>query len=224
MIAVIIPTLGNTPLLSLIRDRLAQTSDVGEVLLTVPRGVAFETASLLPGERIVYSDKKGRGHQMYQALLLVKSDIVVFLHDDTILPSNWTLAVKAAIGNGAIGGGFGLSFDDGRLRYKVLAGFARPYYWLTGEIWGDRALFVDLKHLLPYVKILDVPLMEDVILSKWMHQKGRVAVLEQKVITSTGTFVQRGFIRHIGTILFCRLLFALGFGTKKIYDIYYRRR
>ncbi len=222
MISIIIPTLGDGELLDTIRLQIAKSQIVCEVLICIPRPNSARLAIHHPSERIIQTEKKGRGHQIYAGTREAVGRFLLLLHDDTILPNGWDIILQQMIEKEEIvGGGFKLRFDQPSFRYRALAAFADPYYKLTGEIWGDRALFVRRKSIQDELSILDVPLMEDVILSKWMQKNGRVVLIQDPIITSTKRFRGQGFWRHIGRILFCRFLFSLGISPDRIYRIYY---
>jgi hypothetical protein len=90
-------------------------------------------------------------------------------------------------------------------------------------MWGDRALFArtaDLRECLP---ALDVPLFEDVRLSKALRKRGKLVLLDETVVTSAEHFRRNGPLTQSLRIFKARLWYALGGDTQRIYDYYYSR-
>jgi hypothetical protein len=86
---------------------------------------------------------------------------------------------------------------------------------------GDRALFIRREPLLQEDTVLAVPIFEDVELSYWMHHKGTVSILSDKVITSARAFKQHGLLRHTWRIIMASFRYVVGDDLQSIFRYYY---
>lgn len=222
LISVIIPIANPKPYLNRIRQSLAGVSTPIEVIIVVSKGLEGKLFKKYPFEKIIISELNGRGFACSQGLRLAKGEIIVFLHADTILPENWDKFILNALANkNIVGGAFSLAFDTNQKYLKLLIFISDVFFKLTQELWGDRAIFVRSEILKNHSQVMNVPIMEDVKLSRYMNEKGRVIMLKEKVITSSDTFIKYGLLRHTFRIIKCRLWYALGGNLVKIYDYYY---
>jgi len=112
-------------------------------------------------------------------------------------------------------------FDRSHPYLDLLTFLSDLLFKFTGEMWGDRAIFARSEILKDPTLNIDVPIMEDFILSRFMRKKGRVIMLKEKVVTSSGTFLKNGMLWNTIRIIKCRLWFALGGNLQKIYNYYY---
>ena len=155
-------------------------------------------------------------------LQLAKGDIIVFLHADTILPEIWDeLILKALTDKKVVGGAFSLTFNKNHTFLSFLILLSDVLFRVTGELWGDRTIFIRSHILKDQEEILNVPIMEDVILSFFMKKRGEIVLLKEKVTTSSESFFKRGLLQHTFRIITCRIWYALGGNLKKIYNSYY---
>jgi hypothetical protein len=159
---------------------------------------AFERA----GAILFTFEESPRGARLARAALGSPSsaEIFVFLHADTLLPSGWDRAVRAAIGAGAAGGAFRLGFSGGGWRMAWVAWWANLRTRITRVPYGDQAPFVrrDVYERLgghrPW------PLLEDWDLSRRLvaaEGRARVALLRARVETSPRRYLERGVWKTI---------------------------
>lgn len=209
--------------LSAIRESVVPASTPIELIIVINNKKLVGTIrSEGPRERVVVSDRMGRGYAFVRGVMEARGDIVLLLHSDTVLPSKWDGAITHALDSGrASFGAFSLSYDIPSLYLKTLILLSDIFFHLTGEIWGDRAIFARSEILRQCVKVMDVPLLEDVRLSECLRRKGRTIVLKEKVVTSAEGFLTKGMFRHAWRALKCRLLYALGASPQLMYDYYY---
>jgi len=195
-----------------------------EIILVIDKKLENIVEKKNPYETIVPINNKGRGYNFVEGVRRATGDIVVFLHSDTQLPLGWDIAIRKALhDNNVIGGGFSLGYDQKSkyIDFGVLV--TDLLYLISGELWGDRALFVRSKLLKDNLSVMEVPIMEDVRLSKLMNKKGRVIVLKEKVMTSASDFAKYGWFRKTLRTFKARAWYALGGDPHKIFDYYYSR-
>jgi len=223
MISVIVPVGDFKPELNKIRHNFTTVETPIEVILVVRDQLKDQVAKTYPFEKVLIASQQGRGYALAQGLKEAQGEVILFLHADTLLPQHWDKTILQNLHQTEVaGGGFSLAFDREHRYLKFLVGASDLLFKMTGELWGDRALFVRASIIKGEESILQVPLLEDVRLSHWMKKKGKVVLLKEEVTTSAERFVTDGMLRHTWTIVVCRAWYALGGNTTNIYQRYYR--
>ena len=224
MISVIVPVRTIPSKFAQLRERILSATQPIEILYILRKDLEEQIPSLGNRERLLIARRIGRGHAMMQGALESTGDTLLFLHADTLLPERWdSLLVTALSEAGIVGGGFRLRFDKENMYLKFLVVLSTLLFRLTGELWGDRALFVRSEALRQCSPAIDVPIMEDVRLSHCMKTRGRVILLDAAVRTASDAFHRRGMLRHTMRILLCRSLYTLGVPLELIWRCYYGR-
>ena len=119
---------------------------------------------------------------------------------------------------------FHFLFDNKGSYYQLMVFCSNLIYWVTHEIWGDRAMFIRSELLRNQEQLIDLPIMEDVELSRIIRKHGKAILLEDKVQTAASTFERNGPIRNTLRIIWCRLWYALGGNANRIYQYYYNHQ
>ena len=136
--------------------------------------------------------------------------MLLFLHADTRLPPDADLMLLDGSmpppGNGAAS-----TCRSGRSPLlPIVAGFMNWRSLATGIATGDQAMFATREALAKAGGFPDIPLMEDVELSKRLKRVSRPLCLAARVTTSGRRFDERGAIRTIVLMWRLRLAHFLG--------------
>jgi glycosyltransferase involved in cell wall biosynthesis len=223
IISVIVPILYLSPVLPIVRNHIQRATTPIEILLVVDTSV-HETIQLLPNEKRVNISKRGRGIALAEGIRQSTGDIIIFVHADTLLPYGWDIAIRNALTDKqVIGGGFSHTFDSENGYLQFLARRPQPRLNLFREIWGEQAMFVRSQFIKQNISKIELPIMEDVQLSKLMNKNGKVVILKETVITSAATFLARGLLRNTFRVAKARLWYGVGGDPKKIYEYYYKK-
>ena len=185
--------------------------DADEVIL-VDGGSTDGTRELLEasGMRWVNSPP-GRALQMNAGAGMAQSDLLLFLHADTRLPAAYRHALRAALADGnVVGGRFDVAFCTGALAMQAIAWFMNWRSRLSRISTGDQAMFVRSRVFATMGGFAEIPLMEDVELSRRLKRQGRIACLRQSVCTSSRRWERHGIVRTVLLMWRMRLLFWLG--------------
>lgn len=218
MISVVIPYGRHSIYLERTREQLSKIPI--QVIIVLDRMEAMKRYS---NEVIVVGKKRGRGYSIVEGVKKAKGDIIMILHADTRLPLGWEkLVLKVMRNPKVVGGCFTLRFDRKSIGLKIIRMMAETAITLTKEFWGDHAVFVRAGFVKKYLNKLEVPILEDVILSHLMRRKGKVVKLKQKVITEYNKPGRQKPIRYALRVAKCRLMYTLGFKLDKIYKAYYQ--
>jgi glycosyltransferase involved in cell wall biosynthesis len=222
-ISVIVPVHGNASKLQAIMDSIASSSSRVELIIVIDNK---ELVGKIPPTdsraRVVVSTKIGRGHAFVKGARGARGDIVLLLHSDTVLPSKWDEAIlKAMADRRIVGGAFSLSYDVHNRYLELMSQISDLFARLTGEVWGDRAIFVRGEVLGRCLDAMEIPLMEDVRLSRCMRRCGGIVVLKDRVITSADNFRRNGMLGHHWRVLMCRFWYAMGRDPQRLFEYYY---
>jgi rSAM/selenodomain-associated transferase 2 len=222
-LAVVIPALDEAANLARLLPDLGRACPGAEVLV-VDGGSRDETAEVVarhPGARLVPS-ARGRARQMNAGARAAAGDVLLFLHADTWLPDGAAAAIEAALADPAVAGGrFDVRFDSGRRIMKMVAWFMNARSRATSICTGDQAIFVRRAAFETVGGYPDIPLMEDIELSRLLKARGRVAALRARVTTSARKWEREGPLRTIGLMWTLRLLHFAGVAPARLHRWYY---
>lgn len=220
MISVIIPVYSRTQILLELRKRICTEKDA-ELILVIQAGLNLDGPSFA-NESFLHSTEIGRGNNFALGLDRAKGEIILLNHSDTLLPMNWYRAIVDVMKDTDVsGGGFHLRFDRYASGLRLLTWLSDFLFYMTGEMWGDRSIFARTSLLKSNRAVIDVPIMEDVRLSRLLNKTGRMKMLKEHVVTSSHAFMKRGVLKHVLRILQCRLSYLMGHDVQKIYSRYY---
>lgn len=152
-----------------------------------------------------------RGAALNHAAAVATGDVLLFLHADTIPPVGAAPAIERALQDaGVVGGAFRLRFDHpGRLA-RSMASLVNLRSSLLNTFFGDQALFVRRDVFMCAGGFMDWSLMEDLEILARLRSHGRLALLEEEVVTSARRHRGNGWVRTIGTVWIMTLLHRLG--------------
>jgi rSAM/selenodomain-associated transferase 2 len=225
-ITVIIPTLNEEQTIEHTLSRLHDPA-FSEILV-VDGGSQDQTlarvATAAPHARIL-SGTKGRARQMNSGAAASKEDVLLFLHADTLLPLTAASDVTTALQDPrTIGGRFDVRFDRDSGWYWLICRMMNWRSRLTGIVTGDQALFVRRPVFVAVGGFPDIPVMEDIALSKQLKRVGRIAALKSCVLTSSRRWTRQGVVRTILLMWWMRLLFFVGVSPEKLKRLYIAAR
>ena len=151
----------------------------------------------------------GRGASMNAGAALGSGDALLFLHADTALPDNPDRLIAAALSARAWGR-FDLRIAG---RHPFLAVVARMINWrsrLSGIATGDQAIFVRREAFMAVGGFPDLPLMEDIAISRRLKRLCRPFCIATPVVTSGRRWEHHGIGRTIVKMWGLRLAYYLG--------------
>ena len=175
-------------------------------------------------DQIVLSEG-GRANQMNAGAEYAKSDILLFLHIDTTLPANAIELVLRAVGNDEFGWGwFKLQFNNPSFVFRVIAACMNLRAAATNICTGDQTLFLTGKLFLEIGGFPEIPLMEDIAISKILRRVVNPKIIVAFVRTSARRWKKNGILRTVFLMWYLRLLFFLGVKAAKLAEYYYPKR
>lgn len=223
MLSIIIPALNEATNLERLLPHLRVICPGAEVIV-VDGGSEDGTSAVLrrfPWVRCL-SSNRGRARQMNAGASVAKQEVLLFLHADTLLPTEIEAAIVEAFRNpDLVAGRFDVRFDNPRPVFTVIAFFINLRSRLTKICTGDQALFVRRKTFEKLGGYPDIPLMEDVELAKQLKRLGGIACLRSKVTTSARKWEREGVFRIILLMWTLRFLYFIGVNPARLRRWYY---
>ena len=199
-ISIIVPVLNEEAGIVDALEALADYRNVGHEVIVVDGRSSDRTMEFAgPLADTVISAPRGRAAQMNAGAELATGDILLFLHADTRLPrASEFLIVDGLRCSGRLWGRFDVEIAGKHPMLRVVAVAMNLRSRLTGIATGDQAIFVTRDAFSQCGGYPDIPLMEDIALSRRLKRASRPLCLHARVTSSGRRWEQRGVL---GTIL-----------------------
>jgi len=200
-------------------------------VIVVDGGSRDRTVEIARGEAdAVIAAPRGRAAQMNAGAAVARGEVLLFLHADTLLPGRSVPAVLDALQDPeVIGGAFRV-----RLAASPGAGrYVRATLGVTGRMIGaraavsrsysgDQAIFARAEAFRAVGGFPEIPLMEDVELSRRMRRAGKTVLLPLRVETSGRRWEAWGPLRTVLFMWRLRIGYLLGRTPSRCAEAYRR--
>ena len=153
---------------------------------------------------------RGRAVQMNAGAALLPARVLLFLHADTRLPDGAVAKILQAVKGGRTWGRFDVRIDSERPVLRLVARLMNLRSRLTGIATGDQAIFVSAAAFRAVGGFPDLPLMEDIEMSRRLKRIAWPACLREQVVTSARRWEEGGAWRTIGLMWCLRAAYFLG--------------
>lgn len=223
-ISVIVPVLNEERRIEATLAALCAVADLHEVIV-VDGGSTDRTAALVAAAspaRLVRAPR-GRGPQMNAGAAAAHGDVLLFLHADVLLPVAAAALIEQALRDPKV--------IAGAFRTCTVADSERPPRWApliriadlrsryTRLPYGDQALFVRASTFRALGGFADIPLMEDLELSRRLRRRGRLVTVRTCVVVSGRRFLAHP-VRSMLVMNAFPLLFRLGVSPQTLSRLY----
>jgi rSAM/selenodomain-associated transferase 2 len=209
-LTIVVPALDEAAIIAGALQALAPLRARGAEVIVVDGGSGDGTPGLAaPLADRVIAAPRGRGAPLNAGAVLGSGDVFLFLHADTTLPDNADGLISAAIEERAWGR-FDLRIAG---RHPLLAVIARMINWrsrLTGIATGDQAIFVSRAAFDAVGGFPDLPLMEDIAISRRLKQLCRPHCIGTPAVTSGRRWEYHGVLRTVLLMWRLRVAYYLG--------------
>lgn len=196
---------------------LAPLRAAGVEVIVVDGGSTDDSVALAtPFADRVVSAPRGRASQMNAGAAIAHGKVLLFLHADTRLPPEADRRVGQAIAAGRQWGRFDVRIVGKSRWLPVVAAMMNWRSRLSGIATGDQAMFVSRDSFHAVGGFPDIPLMEDIALSRRLRGRGRPACLSARVTTSGRRWETQGVWRTILLMWRLRLRYFLGADPRQL--------
>jgi rSAM/selenodomain-associated transferase 2 len=209
-LSIIIPTLDEARGITQALTRLGALRQRGVEIIVADGGSADATVALArPLADHVVMAPRGRGGQMNAGAAASSGEVLLFLHSDTRLPDSADgLVCDGLAETGRVWGRFDLRIEGAHPLLPLIAAMVNLRSRATRIVTGDQAMFMTRAAFA--AGFPDVPLMEDIAMSKRLKQLGPPLCLAGPVITSGRRWETHGVVRTILLMWWLRLAFFFG--------------
>lgn len=215
-VAIVVPTLNEAATITAALTRLRRDFPACD-LVVVDGGSTDDTVALASLRARVLQSAPGRARQMNSGARATSSDVVWFVHADTRIGPMALEQIHSALADErVVGGGLSLRFDRHSIGLDYLSWSsnlrARWLHW----VFGDQAIFVRRSDFDALGGFPDLPILEDLELSRRLHRLGRLVVLDATSTASARRFVEQGTWSMIGFMQYLKVLYFLGIDPEQI--------
>ncbi len=222
-ISIIIPVLNEAQAIAGCLDRLQPYRAQGHEVVVVDGGSRDGTMALAqPLADRVLASPVGRARQMNQGAHVAQGEVLLFLHADTQLPDAACDVIISALQTAARWGRFDVRLSGSAPGFRLIESMMNLRSRMTRIATGDQAMFVtkDLFHAVDGFD--DIPLMEDIALSRRLKKRAPAACLRQCVVTSSRRWEENGILKTVLLMWRLRLSYWLGADPAHLVRQYYR--
>jgi rSAM/selenodomain-associated transferase 2 len=221
-LSIIIPTLNEAEAIGGSLAALQPLRARGCEVIVADGGSADETVALArPQADAVVRSGPGRARQQNAGAAAANGEVLLFLHADTRLPADADVLIADGLRRTGRGWGrFDVRLTGRHPLLRVIERMMGIRSRLSGIATGDQAIFVRRDWLRAVGGFPEVPLMEDVALSKALKRLGPPLCLRETVTTSSRRWEQRGVWRTMVLMWRLRLDYWLGADPARLADRY----
>lgn len=161
------------------------------------------------GCKVIYS-KKGRGNQLNAGAGAAQGQTLLFLHADTLLPANYISIINKAMDNQYKWGRFDVRLSGKHFLFRIIERLMSLRSRITGIATGDQAIFVDKTVFNSISGFKNIPLMEDIDITRRLRKISKPACLVEHVVTSSRRWEEKGILKTILLMWALRFLYFVG--------------
>jgi len=152
------------------------------------------------------------------------SNVLLFLHGDTLLPEGFGHEVHAVLSQaGTAAGAFRLRIDAPGFSYRIIEQMVNWRSRILSLPYGDQTLFLSRETFSASGGFPPLPIMEDLVYVRSLRKLGRIAVTRKPVVTSARRWERTGVWKMTLINQLALLSYAAGSDPERI-ACWYRKR
>lgn len=216
-LCIVVPVLDEATTLAVRLQALAPLRQRGARVVVVDGGSRDDTLAIARDHAdLALPAPRGRASQMNAGAAACPADVLLFLHADTVLPDNAdVLARRATLGPFAWGR-FDVRIDSARPALRLVSTMMNLRSRWTGIATGDQALFVRHDLFSRVGGFPELPLMEDIAMSRVLKRHGPPACLRERVTTSARRWERHGVWQTVLLMWRLRAAYFLGADPRQL--------
>lgn len=224
-IAIILPVLNEEAHIVAGLNLLQPLRQQGCSLIVVDGGSQDQTVALAePLADLIIVSAKGRAAQMNAGAALGNSDILWFLHADSLPPADAATLIRNALSDpNQCWGRFDVRLSGQHPLLRIVETLMNVRSRWTGIATGDQGIFMLRKLFERVGGYPAITLMEDIAISRLLKRHSWPVCLRQRLQTSSRRWERDGILRTIVLMWRLRLAYFLGVDPDQLARIYYRQ-
>ncbi len=221
-LSIIIPVLNEQALIVPCLQALQYLRDCGHELIVVDGGSTDQSAVLAePYADKVYVSAQGRALQMNVGASKAAGSLLLFLHVDTRLPQQvHTLLAQALAQSNKCWGRFDIRLSGASHCFRLVEFMINIRSKISAVATGDQCLFVDTELFRNIGGYEEIPLMEDVALSKKLRGISWPLCIADVAVTSSRRWEEQGILKTLFLMWRLRLAYFLGADPQRLAHAY----
>lgn len=221
-ISIIIPTLNEAEHIESTLMCLEPLRKNGHEIIVVDGGSQDATVNLAKGKvDTVMKSPAGRAKQMNAGASQATGDILWFIHADTHVPDNATEKIQLAFeSKNNYWGRFDIRLSGKHYLLRIVEQLMNLRSYLTGIATGDQGIFVRRDCFEAIGGFREMPLMEDIEISRRLKKWSRPYCIHDTIKTSSRRWEEYGILSTILLMWRLRLAYAFGISPEKLAHIY----
>jgi len=220
-VAVVVPVLNESGGIASLLDWLSAHGSSLAVTI-VDGGSDDDTVAVCEGCGFgVIHSPSGRSRQMNAGALQTEADIYWFVHADCLPPDDAVEKIIAAVARGGIWGRFDVRLSGQQWAYRLIGLMMNRRSCLTGIATGDQGIFVRADVFRKIGGFPDIPLMEDIAISKTLRKIGMPVCLHALFDVSSRRWEKKGVWKTTILMWRLRLQYFLGVSPQRLHATYY---
>ena len=223
IVSIVVPTLNESAHVESALLPLQTMRQSGHEVIVVDGGSDDGTRDLALGraDKIV-SGPRGRALQLNTGAREARGDVLLFLHADTLVPPETMMAFLDEFPSSRhVWGRFDVRLSGNHLMFRVVESMMNIRSRLSGIATGDHAIFVRRESFEKIGGYPEIPLMEDIAISRRLKREGRPFRPSRPVVTSSRRWEEKGILKTILLMWRLRLAYALGADPRDLARSYY---
>jgi rSAM/selenodomain-associated transferase 2 len=218
MLSIVVPCLNEAHGIAATLVSLAPLRARGAEVIVVDGGSHDHTAErAAPLADAVITAARGRASQMNAGAARARGEILLFLHADTVLPGAADALIVDGLKRLRRGWGrFDVAIAGRHPLLRVVAWLMNLRSRVTGIATGDQAIFATKSLFTAAGGYPEIPLMEDVALSKRLKRYGPPLCIRHRLTTSGRRWEKRGVLRTVFLMWRLRLAYWLGADPREL--------
>lgn len=215
-VSVIIPTLNEGEIIGDLLQALQPIRPQHQIILSDGGSTDTTCVQAKPLVDQIVAGAAGRARQMNCAADCADGDWLWFLHADTCFQQNPLALIEVFAQQGNNWGRFNVRLDADKVIYRVIEKMINWRSCVSSVATGDQGIFVRRSLFQQLGGYAEIPLMEDIQLSKRLRQKHAMCCASQELIASARRWQQHGVIKTMLLMWRLRLAYFLGMPPERL--------
>jgi len=222
-LSVIIPTRNEASTLPLLLADLAPLRAAGAELIVVDGGSSDATREVAAArvDRLLEAGA-GRARQMNAGAAVARGDYLWFVHADTRIAGAAVRRLLAVLAERPLWGRFDVRLSGPGLALRLVGAMISLRSRVTGVATGDQGIFVERESFAALGGYADIPLMEDIELSRRLKRRARPRCVRPPLSTSSRRWERDGVWRTVLFMWRLRLAYYCGVSPDQLARQYHR--